>query len=137
MEASRNPRSSRGKPRLIVFWYGIGALLLLLVAVLSLLPVSGTGVNDKLAHLVTYFILGSWFALLADNRYLLAWTFAGLVAYGGMIELLQGMTSYRDGEWGDLVANSSGVALGVLLYRSPLRKLLLLIDGRLARVFQR
>jgi len=125
------------KPRLIVVWYGFGALLLLLVAILSLIPAPDTGVNDKLSHLLTYFLLGGWFGVLAANRPVLAWTFAGLVAYGGAIELLQGTTDYRFAEWADLLADAVGTGLGLALYFTPLRQLLLFVDRQLAAIFLR
>lgn len=137
MSAIGSSGNPHGKPALLGVWYAVGALLLLLVAVLSLLPVSGGEVNDKLAHGVTYFILGGWFALLAGNRYALAWTFAALVAYGGLIELLQAMTPYRQAEGADLLADAAGVGLGIGLYFTRLRRLLLLVDRRLAGILLR
>jgi VanZ family protein len=113
-------------------WYSLGVLFLLVVGLLSLVPVSGTGVSDKLSHLLTYFCLAGWFSLLAANRRSLIWVFAGLFAYGILIELLQGMTSYRTAEWGDLLANGIGAGAGVLLYFTPLKGLLAYIDNRLA-----
>ncbi|MGD8841503.1 MAG: VanZ family protein [Gammaproteobacteria bacterium] len=97
----------------------------------------GTGVNDKLSHLVTYFFLAGWFGLLARNRAALFWTFAGLVAYGGLIEILQGTTSYRDAEWADLLADALGAAVGIWLYFTPLRRFLLFVDRGLAAIFLR
>ena len=124
-------------PRLAVVWYGIGVMMLLAVAALSLMPVPSTGVNDKLSHLVTYFLLAGWFALLAAKRATLIWILAGVAAYGGLLELLQAMTPYRQAEWADLLANSLGAAAGIWLHFTPLRRLLLLIDSGLARVMQR
>jgi VanZ family protein len=132
-----DPVSSRGRLRLIAAWYGLGVLMLLAVGVLSLMPVADTGVNDKLSHFVTYFLLAGWFGLLASGRPALLWTVAGLIAFGVLIELLQGMTSYRYQEWGDVLANSSGVVLGILLGLTPLRRLLTRVDGRLADIFER
>jgi VanZ family protein len=137
MPAAGTAESARGKPVLRGVWYGIGGLLLLLVAVLSLVPVADTSVNDKLSHLVTYFVLGGWFALLAGNRTALTWTFAALVVYGGTIELLQSMTAYRQAEAADLLANAIGAGLGMGLYLTPLRRLLLFVDRRLAGIFFR
>ena len=81
--------------KLARFWYLLGGLMLLLVGFVSLMPVPDTGVNDKFSHLVTYFILGGWFGLLAASRVSLGWTIVGLIAYGMLIELLQGMTTHR------------------------------------------
>ena len=109
--------------------------MLLGVAVVSLVPGPDIGVSDKLSHLVTYFLLAGWFSLLAINRTRLGWTVIGLIAYGMLIELLQGMTSYRYPEWGDVLANGTGVLAGILLYFSPLPRLLRFVDSRLARLW--
>jgi len=106
--------------------------MLLMVGTVSLVPAPDIGVSDKLSHLVTYFFLAGWFSLLATNRASLGWTIIGLVAYGILLELLQGMTVYRYAEWGDVLANTSGTMAGILLYFSPLPRLLRFVDSKLA-----
>lgn len=118
--------------KLARIWYLLGGLMLLLVGIVSLIPAPDTGVNDKFSHLVTYFFLGGWFSLLATNRVNLGWTVIGLVAYGIVLELLQGMTAYRYAEWGDVLANTGGTMLGILLYFSPLPRWLRFVDNKLA-----
>jgi VanZ family protein len=118
--------------RLAALWYTLAALMLIAVAVLSLMPAPDTGVSDKLAHLVTYFVLGGWFAVIARDRRVLGWSLIGLFAYGLLIELLQSQTGYRFAEWGDVLANASGSVVGCLLYFTPLRRLMRFIDQRLA-----
>ena len=137
MPAEAAANDKRAVLRLVVLWYGLGAILLLAVAALSLMPMPSTGVNDKLSHLVTYFALAGWFGLLAGNRLALVWTLAGVIAYGGLIELLQAMTAYRQAEWADMLANSMGAAIGIWLYFTPLRRLLLFVDRGLAQVVKR
>ena len=51
-EGGKAPQRGLHLPRL---WYLLGAMLLLVVGVLSLLPMPNVGVGDKLSHLVTYF----------------------------------------------------------------------------------
>ena len=111
--------------------------MLLLVGFVSLMPVPDTGVNDKFSHLVTYFILGGWFGLLATGRVSLGWTIVGLIAYGMLIELLQGMTTHRYAEWADVLANTGGTMAGILLYFSTLPRLLRLVDRKLALLWLR
>jgi VanZ family protein len=123
--------------QLLKIWYLLGGLMLLMVGTVSLMPVPDVGVNDKFSHLVTYLFLGGWFSLLAVNRAALVWTFVGLVAYGILLELLQGMTAYRYAEWGDVLANASGTFAGILLYFSPLRRLLSYVDSKLALLWLR
>jgi glycopeptide antibiotics resistance protein len=111
--------------------------MLLMVGIVSLMPVPDVGVNDKFSHLATYFFLAGWFSLLATNRASLGWTISGLFAYGILLELLQGLTAHRYAEWGDVVANASGTMAGILLYFSPLPRLLNYVDSKLARLWQR
>jgi len=134
--SAENPASSPGL-KLVKIWYLLGGLMLLAVGTVSLMPVPDVGVNDKLSHLVTYFFLGGWFSLLATNRVSLGWTIVGLIAYGILLELLQGMTAYRYAEWGDVLANASGTMAGILLYFSPLPRLLGYIDRKLALLWLR
>ncbi len=114
-------------------WYALGLALLLAVAVLSLLPVPDVGVGDKVSHVVTYALLGGWFSLLVARPRQLWLVFSGLLVYGALIELLQGMTGYRYAEWGDLLANGLGLLPGLAVYFTPLRRLLLEIDALLSR----
>ena len=120
--------------RLPRLWYGCGMALLLVVAVISLVPVSGGGGNDKLAHVLIYLFLSGWFSLIAVRPALLWRVFFGLIAYGLLMELLQGVTDYRSLEFADAVANSIGVAIGLLFHFSPFRRLLRVVDFHLDRL---
>jgi len=117
-------------------WYLLGAGLLVAVAIVSLMPAPDVGVSDKVSHLVTYFILTGWFALLARHRLELAWTVAGLIVYGMIIELLQAQTGYRFAEWGDVIANTVGCFCGAALYFTPLRRLFGFVDAKLASILR-
>ena len=128
----------RSRFRLAGVWYGLGVVMLLSVGILSLIPATNLGgVNDKVSHLLTYTALGAWFALLASDRVAVAWSIAMLIAYGGLLELLQGLTGYRSAEWADFGANIAGVSLGPLIYLVPQRRLLESIDAFLARSLAR
>lgn len=133
---SANGRLPESGLKLIRAWYLLGLLMLLIVGALSLMPAPEVGVNDKLGHVITYFVLGAWFGLLAPNRLVLSWTAVGLLGYGILLELLQGMTSYRFAEWADVVANGGGILMGSLIYFTPMTRLLALVDRRLARIGQ-
>ncbi len=137
MQTGENKTLNQAPLELFRLWYSVGTLLLLTVAVVSLMPVPDVGVGDKLSHLVAYFILAGWFSLLAASRAALGWIIVGLIAYGILIEFLQGMTGYRYAEWRDVFANAIGTVSGVLLYFSPLRRLLRFIDGQLASLILR
>jgi len=98
--------------------------LLLIVAWLALTPVPPRGLStgwDKSNHLLAFT------SLMLSGR--LAWPrqalalFAGLLAYGGAVELLQLQIPGRDGEWADLLADGVGLAIGQLLAPLALRLL--------------
>jgi len=123
--------------QLIRLWSAIGLAMLVVVAFVSLIPAPDVGVNDKVSHLLTYCLLVAWFGLLARNRIILGWTIIALIAYGMIIEWLQGQTGYRFAEWGDVIANSVGCLVGGALYFTPLHRLMRKLDAMLASSLQR
>lgn len=123
--------------KLIGFWYLLGGLMLLGVAILSLVPLPEVGVGDKFSHVVTYLLLAAWFGLLAANRLVLCWTVVGLMAFGILLEILQGMTSYRYAEWADILANGGGILIGIWFYLTPLSRMLKLVDRKLSLILAR
>lgn len=129
--------SQPARLRLLGVWYRLGGLMLLVVGAASLLPAPDVGVDDKTGHVLVYVVLAAWFGLLADSRIALLCTGLGLFAYGILLELLQWMTTYRFAEWGDVLANLVGIAIGLLVYFTPLRRILAAVDALLARVFLR
>lgn len=90
---------------------------LLAVLVLALLPdpdpLLSTG-WDKGNHLLAFASLAFLGCMALRGRWLMIT--AGLLGYGVLIELLQGLTDYRFAEWADLLADGLGIALGVLAY---------------------
>jgi VanZ family protein len=97
----------------IGFIAALAALLLLSLLPPSSLPPVQTG-WDKADHALAWLALG----LLG----MLAWpqrkgaVLVGLVAYGGAVELLQGMTGWRQPEWADLLADVLGLVAAVLVF---------------------
>ena len=77
------------------------------------LPV--TGVSDKLEHAAAYMVLALWFAgVYPRSRYVLI--ALGLFAMGVAIEWAQGvMNLCRQSDFRDVVANSTGIAVGLTL----------------------
>lgn len=93
-------------------FYGVGVLVL----VLSLLPVEvsvpSTG-WDKTNHMLAFgslAVLGC-LAYPAHIRRVII----GLILYGVLIEVVQGLSGYRYAELGDLIADIAGLALGWLV----------------------
>ena len=94
--------------------------MLAVVAVFSLMPVSGMGVSDKLLHFITYFTLSAVFTTLVRFNASLLRVAIGLVIFGVLLEFLQGQTGYRMMEVMDMLANSLGVVCGLLVRVTPL-----------------
>ena len=98
-------------------WLGLGWVLLALVCLGSLLPASAVSTleNDKLAHFGSYLILSLWFGgLYGKPRHYIAIA-AILIAFGAVLDLLQGLTATRHFDAADILANSAGVLLGFLV----------------------
>ncbi|MFA6971287.1 MAG: VanZ family protein [Gallionella sp.] len=119
------------------FWLAVGWLLVGLVIYLSLAQVPPAPFTfehaDKLSHVLAYATLSFWFCHL----YVAAWSRAAvIVALVGLeigLEYVQGWTGYRSFDVLDMLAGSVGVLLGWLLVLTPLGRLLVHIERRLAR----
>jgi len=110
--------------------------MLAVIFVASLLPPDNlpSGGNDKLQHFFSYSLLTWVFVLVFHpnsnkRRFILI---IQLIAFGGMIELLQGLTSYRSAEWLDLLANCMGILFAVLLTPLKSHDLLVYMDKKIA-----
>ena len=96
------------------FWCSAIALAVGSLVPIDLLPQQTTTIWDKGQHAFGF----AWLALLG----LLAhrkkpWTvLIGLLAYGGVIELLQAATGWRYGEWLDLLADGFGIVIGAFIW---------------------
>ncbi|RMG92435.1 MAG: VanZ family protein [Zetaproteobacteria bacterium] len=93
-------------------WLSISAMLLAGITLLSLWPsppsVPG---GDKLHHTLAYALLAMPAALARTGHPQILLLYLG---WSGAIELIQPYV-HRQGEWADLAANASGLALGWLL----------------------
>jgi len=114
-----------------VICFSIAYALLIVVAVVSLIPMPDTGVNDKSMHFITYFGLSAGFTTLVENNKSLWVVTLGLIAYGAVLEVLQSMTGYRYMELYDLVANSIGVISGLLVRLTPIPNWFRSLESRL------
>jgi VanZ family protein len=116
----RMPRLLRlalsAEPGAIAFWRATLMLLLGLLSWLALTPAPPPEAGllwDKLNHLSAFASLAVAGFLAFRGRW---WQVAlGLLAYGGLIEILQTFTPTRVGEWEDLLADAVGIVLGLLL----------------------
>lgn len=105
------------KLRLGWLWWAIGYVLVVLTIYESLeahpTPIPGV-TSDKFEHFMGYFLLTTWFCGCARRaKY---WLVAlGLLALGGGMEIGQGIMAIgREADWFDMLANSAGVAAGVI-----------------------
>ncbi len=110
------------------FWYVLAFIGLLTLAVVSLIPVPDLGGSDKFGHFISYAMLSAFYSLLVEQRKTLWRILFGLIAYGLLLEILQGLTDYRSGDLADALANSLGVITGLGFYFSPLRQILRKVD---------
>jgi VanZ family protein len=102
-------------------WIALGWLLALSVIYLSLSPLppnSGFDHGDKFGHLSAYATLMAWWHQIDRNAYRLALIF---VVMGLILEILQHLSGFRQGDIFDMAANTLGVGIGWLLGRSALR----------------
>ena len=102
-------------------WQLAGFLLLIFVMIAAMVPempfenlVLQFKISDKVLHIVAFTILAVWFSGQYEKRSY--WRIAmGLIAFGILIELIQGTVSYRRSEWLDLVGDASGIVIGLLI----------------------
>lgn len=110
--------------RLRHFWFGVGVLMALLVAVVCLMPGGKVpdlpGVSDKVEHFVTFTLLSFWFSSILVRRDFF-WMALVLLAFGVLIEVAQEMMRRgREGEVLDVAADAGGIIVGLLLALTPL-----------------
>ncbi len=95
----------------LLFWPCLVAVLVLaLMPPTQPMPTTGW---DKANHVLAFLVLG-WLGRRAYGRKRTAVLLA-LVGYGVLIELLQGMTTYRDADPADVVADSIGLLAALAL----------------------
>ena len=111
-------------------WLTVGYILIALVIYLSVtssppLPDAEIPYFDKVGHLLAYFILMGWFAQiyhLKKQRLIYACLF---VVLGVAMEFVQSFDPARMAEFADIVANTSGVVIALLITRIPAFRLIL------------
>jgi ABC-type Mn2+/Zn2+ transport system permease subunit len=115
-------------------WLAGGWLAVLLTIYLSLISKPLVELTfdygDKLGHFLVYGVLMGWFVQLYQSRPLLIAHALFLIALGVGLEFLQ-QYSGRYFDIADMVANSGGVGLALLLLFTPGQALLLRLERRL------
>jgi VanZ family protein len=110
-------------------WLAGGILLLVFVLAATLAPSSGVVPNysDKAAHFLTFTLLMVWFCGVFRLRWA-GFVALSLLAFGILIELLQGTVSYRSAEVADAGFDFLGVLFGWGLAAAGLASWAVLIE---------
>ena len=87
----------------------------------DLITLKSISVSDKMYHFIAYFFLMfSWlYAFLKNEKFQknIKYLILGCLIFGIVIEILQGtITSYRTTSYLDILANSVGIGLAVLIF---------------------
>jgi len=108
-------------PAAVRSWRITLCVLVVAVTWLALTPAPPAPIDtgwDKANHLLAFVALSASACLgFPGSRMRLLAVAAALLAFGGLIELLQMALTSRSAEWGDLLADLAGIALGTLLAR--------------------
>ena len=102
-------------------WRILLTVAIFAILVLSLMPPSSnlpTTGWDKSNHMLGFGTLGLLGVRSWPSR--TATVLAVLLAYGGLIEILQSFTPYRSADWADLIADGVGLGLGLVAARLSL-----------------
>ena len=111
----------------------IAISITILIAIISLISLKGVHLlkaqnSDKYGHFFTYFILGlSWLNAIKNPsrkifiNYIIIFL---IICYGIILEVLQDiLTTYRQADLFDIIANSAGVIFAVILYNLLKKKI--------------
>ena len=95
------------------------AFVFLGITILSLLPPKSgleLGEHDKINHFIAYSVLSLNFGIVVANfrKHLIGVPF--LIAYGLLMEYIQGFVPGREPSWLDALANTSGIIIGYCVY---------------------
>ncbi len=121
--------------KLKFFWLGSAIVLSALVLVASLLPTEHIPAgNDKVQHFLSYAVLAGWWFLVVQARLPKerAFIVIFLILFGGLIEILQGMTGYREADFADAFANSLGVLSMALLMPQFVHNWFVVVDDKVS-----
>jgi len=119
--------------KLRFLWLSIGYALVALVVFLSLTssPVDlelGFPYQDKLFHAIAYFTLMAWFSQIYHDRFQRNMIAVVFVFMGVTLEYIQSFDPNRYSEFTDIVANSTGVALGFAIALTGAKNILLRVE---------
>ena len=112
-------------------WISLGLLYVILVIYFCLIPGVGGPPSipnqDKVIHFITYALCSFWFSQSFYREFTVR-IFIWVFFLGTSVELAQGLTKTRFFEYGDILANSLGNYIGLLVSLKVFPKLLEKID---------
>ena len=76
---------------------------------------SKTMLNDKFIHFFVYSLL-SFFVFTASLSFKRILLFSGLISLGVLTEFLQNLSGLRNFEYMDIIANSLGILVGLIIF---------------------
>lgn len=121
-------------------WLFLGMIFVIITYIICLIPIksSGEGIPhfDKVIHFLIYFVLGFWFLLSFELKFLPK-VLVGLIAMGVSIELLQGLTPSRSFDYFDIMANSFGCFAGLFFAKNIFSELFIKIEGLLKKLLNK
>jgi VanZ family protein len=88
------------------------------IAILSLLPpksIEKIGEHDKINHFIAYAVLSLNVGVVLKKLKTYVFFLPLIIAYGLLLEYLQGFVPGRQPSWLDALANSMGVLFGLIL----------------------
>ena len=121
------------------FWLAVGYALVALVVVLSV--VSNPEIEfdipneDKVYHMLAYFTLMAWFSQIYHDRSRRILCAVIFILLGILLEYVQSFEPARFSSYGDVIANTAGVATGYLLNLTRLEHTLVKIEDMIRRSF--
>lgn len=125
--------------KLHYLWLLIGYALVALVVYLSLTsnPVD-MGMRfpyeDKVFHMLAYFTLMAWFSQIYHDKFRRNMMAVVFICMGLLLEYLQSFDPARFAELGDMLANTTGVILGLLLALTEAKNILFKLEKLLVQV---
>jgi VanZ family protein len=106
-------------------WRAVFAVLVVAVGVLAVVPVPPRELStgwDKLNHTSAFAVLTLVGCLAFPAGRRTAWAVAlAMFTYGGLIEIVQWFVPGRESEWADLLGDTIGIGVGLLLAAGALR----------------
>ncbi len=106
-------------------WRWLLAVLMIVVCALALPPTVPKELSfswDKLNHTLAFAALAGTARLGFPGSWRkLGWIAAALLAFGGLIEVLQHFVPGRSADWEDLLADAIGIVLGAATAQGTLR----------------